>query len=280
MGRLNKAWQLDFLETLTERGIRFKNTETPGLVLLEDHQVAVHLVPLDTEQNPDAFIHLQDNFSQQGVTLVHLWEDIWLTRQPQVLGRIHSLTGLNRRLHGRKATVVAITQKQADDFLQQHHLQASAKVKYKFALMIAEEMVAVALFSAGRPMKQLGADYRSFELVRFATGIGYTVTGGFSKLLKHFINLVKPDDIMSYADRDWSLGNAYARSAFKLVETLPPATICLDQTSLNRLFPHRLPLTLQSELMELDETRQRQQLLHRGYRQIFNTGNLKYILYL
>lgn len=280
MGRLTEDWQSDFLNALTEKGIHHQEAEASGLILLKGYPVAVHLVPLGTDLSPESLIEFQHTLQIEGICLVHLWEDIWYTRRSQVLGRIESLLGLNRKLHGRKAKVSVINQKEADDFLLENHLQGSAKVKYKFALKIEDKLVAVALFSAGRPMKQLGPDYRSYELVRFASLIGYTVTGGFTKLLKHFIHLVRPNDIMSYADRDWSLGHAYDQSAFKLVETLPPAMICLDQQNYNRIFPHRLPVELQEQWIKPDETLQRQLLLDHGYQLVFNTGNLKYILYL
>ncbi len=52
--------------------------------------------------------------------------------------------------------------------------------------------------------------YRSYEMVRFANVTGVTVTGGLSKLIKAFAEEVKPDDIMTYVDREWSDGKATA----------------------------------------------------------------------
>lgn len=280
MGRITADWQLDFIAALSESGIACKEDSREILVLLDKGQVAVNMVSLQQGINPEKLIALQSDYQQQNIYLVHLWEDIWKTRRKQVLGRIASILGLNKTLHGRKARVMAINQAEADAFLEENHLQASAKAKYKFALHIEGELVAVALFSGGRPMNRIAPDYRSYELIRFASLIGFTVTGGFSKLLKHFINLVKPDDLMSYADKDWSLGNAYDLSGFKLVEKSPAVAIWLNRTTLKRSFTHRLPTALQAGMKEMNKEQQEQYLLENDYLPVFNTGNLKYILYL
>ncbi|MBB2148376.1 hypothetical protein [Pedobacter gandavensis] len=280
MGRLRPVWQLDFITALTDKGIAFTEIEGNELVFLDQQQVAIHLVSLRDGGSPADFIALQKTYQEQSCYLVHLWEDIWHSRREQVLGRIASILGRNKTLHGRKGKIIAITQLQADEFLLNHHLQGSAKTKYKFALLIGEEIVAVALFSAARPMTRIAVDYRSYELVRFASQIGFTVTGGFSKLLKHFITLVQPNDLMSYADRDWSLGNAYASSGFELVNATEPLALWLDLKDYNRKTLLRLPATLQEELKILEETEQQQFLIAQHYLPVFNTGNLKYILYL
>lgn len=280
MGRLRPVWQLDFINELSDKGISFTEEEGNELVFLDQQQVAIHLISLTDPGQPEDFIALQTQHQQQNRYVVHLWEDIWQSRRDQVLGRISSILGLNKTLHGRKGKIISINQAQADEFLWQHHLQGSAKTKYKFGLLIEGELVAVALFSAPRPMTNISPDYRSYELVRFASQIGFTVTGGFSKLLKHFINLVQPNDLMSYADRDWSLGNAYDSSGFKLVNTTEALSMWLDLSDYSRKTLLRLPAALQASLKSLEEDAQHQFLIANNYLPVFNTGNLKYILYL
>jgi len=230
-----------------------------------NHRLILNLVPLINDFEPDDLVEIQSQYQRRGLYLVHLWQDVWQLRKNQVLGRIKSILGLNRRMHGRKGLIIKLNQKEADDFLTLNHIQGSAKSKYKFGLLIEGELQAVACFSGLRPMKHVRHDYKSIELIRFASSIGITVTGGFSKLLKHLIKLIQPDDIMSYADKDWSLGQAYDLGGFKLVDITTPAEIWISTTHLTRYFSHRRP-----EPTEIDAT----------FLKIFNTGNLKYILYL
>jgi len=257
-------WQNSVWIALQDNGIiaRTEIYDRYDLIMIND-KLVINLIPLDNDYSASELIDLQSVYQLKNVVLVQLWEDIWLTRQEQVIGRIKSILGLNKRLHGRKGLVTVIDQTEADDFLIANHIQASAKARYKFALQIDGQTVAVACFSNVRWMKGISASYKSVELIRFATRMGYTVTGGFTKLLKHFIKLIQPDDVMSYADRDWSLGNAYELSGFKLVETTPPAKIWLQKEEMIRYFPHRMP--------DLGQDK---------FAAVFNTGNLKYILYL
>jgi hypothetical protein len=260
---IKTSWQDQVWAALQDLGLVPKAIAHDKYTLLSCNDILViHLIPLDNRYHPAELIALQAAYQLDGIQLVQLWEDIWYTRKEQVLGRLKSILGLNIRLHGRKGILSLINQQEADEFLNQNHLQGSAKARYKFALHIDGQLLAVACFSKVRLMKGISADYRSFELIRFATLMGFTVTGGFTKLLKHFIKTWTPNDIMSYADRDWSLGNAYVQSGFKLVEVRPPAEICLQKKGMIRFFPHRLPADVGDCVP------------------VFNTGNLKYIWYL
>ncbi len=227
----------------------------------------LNLIDIAGGHTGPSLVDLAESAASEGIYLVQLWEDVWHSRREQVLGRIAAIIGTNKRLHGRQTKIVQLTQSQMDEFLNQHHLLGTAKSKYRFGLVHGDKLVAVAGFSNLRYMKKGGPIYRSAELIRFATLTGFTVTGGFTKLLKHFIDTYQPNDIMSYADRDWSQGGAYSRAGFTLIEITAPAKIWLNKATLERYFAHRLPLS-SADTAEVD------------YIKIFNTGNLKYILYL
>ena len=53
-----------------------------------------------------------------------------------------------------------------------------------------------------------------YEMIRFCNKTGVNVVGGASKLLKYFIDEVKPKSIISYADKRWSDGNLYYKLGF------------------------------------------------------------------
>ncbi len=255
-------------------GVELSDASTGKYALLSfaGKNLVINLVSLNNDYKPEELIALQQAYLQEGVKFIQLWEDIWATRSVQVTGRVQSLLGLNKRIHARKTSVMAINQEQADVFLEVNHIQASARSKYRFALTADQEMVAVACFSSLRLMKRSRpAGYRSAEVIRFASISGFTVTGGFSKLLKHFIAQLAPDDIMSYADRDWSNGSVYEQAGFEQVSVTPPSEIYVHPQSLIRYFPHRLPG--QAGMMSTD-------VLGQDFIKVFNTGNLKYIYYL
>ncbi|MGY4384212.1 hypothetical protein ACVWYN_001238 [Pedobacter sp. UYP24] len=263
MGIINAGWHEDVIISLKmlEINAQIYEDENYQLCTLDAGKLVLNLIDCNTHHTADEFIQLQESFRETDKQVVHLWEDVWRSRKAQVIGRINSIMGKNIRVHGRKTKIISITQPQANQFLNENHLQLSVTARYKYALVIGNKIQAVACFSGLRKMKDKKLGYQSAELIRFANLTGHTVTGGFTKLLQHFIKLHAPDDIMSYADRDWSLGSAYERAGFKLAETTPSLAILVHKATMERSFPHRI---------EEDEIGE--------FVPVFNTGNLKYIL--
>ncbi|WP_316766298.1 hypothetical protein [Pedobacter frigiditerrae] len=278
---INPFWQEDFF--LIVQGIYHQaqiQCAEPHFIISFDQKLLIHLIPLDNDFNPEELTQLQVKYQKENILLIQLWEDVWLTKRTQVLSRINSFLGLNKSYHGRKAKIAALNLKQASSFLNDNHLQGYIKAKCHFGLMDNDKLIAVASFSEARPMKSKGESYLSAELVRFASIDGLTIVGGLSKLIKHFLKQVKIDDLMSYADRDWSLGKGYNKLGFQLSETTPPAFLYVNKEKLIRYFPHRLPKTILTafeaqNILNLDDF-----LASNGYLKLFNTGNLKYHLYL
>ncbi len=238
----------------------------PPFVHFTQRRLSFHLCALRPCNDPLEFQHLSAHYEAQGLRLVHLWEDLWYHRQTQVQARIRALMGDSARIFARHTTARRIDKPTLDAFLALNHLQGSTQSKYKYGLYNKEELVAVASFSGKRPVKRNGKALDSYELVRFASRSGHTVTGGLSKLLATFIREVQPGDIMTYADRDWSNGHSYEQLGFKHIENTMPQTFLVHPHEMLRLYPHRLP----PGLSETD-------LLEKGYCRIYNAGNKKYV---
>jgi len=273
---IKNSWCRDLLESLNNSGIACEITPHPKLILINavDFKVTINCISLFNDLDPVELLAIQSTYAGEGRMLVQMWEDVWLSKRRQVLSRIKSLAGKNIRLHGRKTELVQLTKPNADAFLMEHHLQGPVLARHKFGLLNGTELVAVATFSGTRVMKHKGDDYRSAELIRFASKAGYTITGGLSKIIKHFIAQVKTNDVMSYADRDWSTGKGYESAGFTFEGSVPPTEIWLDLLTNKRYFSHRLPALSDEHALTGNAAHQKRFL------KIFNTGNLKYILYL
>lgn len=283
MGIKIAGWQQEIINKFEEGGILVSPFLSGTFLLLRFERcegLLLNLLSINQSALPDDLLQLQRHYAAEQIQIIQLWEDIWINRPAQVISRISSLTGENnKRIHGRKTKVFAITQPEADSFLQKNHLQGSAKARYKYALMADGEMVAVATFSAKRRMTRISENHSSVELIRFATAEGVTVQGGLSKLIKHLVKTIRPDDVMTYADLDWSNGKGYTKLGFELAEQTPPDFIWLHRPTLLRYFPHRIAET-NTTAAGLAGEELTGYLLSEHYVQIFNTGNLKYILYL
>jgi hypothetical protein len=220
-----------------------------------DHHLVIHLLSLHNNFTAQDLINLQERYHQKNIKLIHLWEDVWQLKPDQVLARIKSLLGKNIRIHGRKTKAFKVTKPVADAFLAENHLQGPVSSRYKIGLFEKDELVAIATFSALRKMNH-SENYKSAELIRFAVKAGYSITGGLSKLIAYFAETYKPNDLMTYADRDWSAGEAYTKIGFTQTAIVEPHTYILDE-NLNR---------------QLKKDNQVQA------REVFNTGSLKFIL--
>ena len=250
-------WHQNLISALVDLNVasHFFCDEHYSILIFKTHRLAINLVSIDNDFTPQDLICLQEKYQQENINLVHLWEDVWLSKPDQVLARIRSLLGLNSKIHGRKTQILKIDKPVADLVLNKNHLQGAVSSRYKLGLFDKDILVAVATFSALRKMKHT-ENYRSAELIRFAVKAGYSVSGGLSKLLQYFARQYHPQDIMSYADRDWSNGNAYERLGFIRSGILTPQWFLLDQYG-NRV--------LKKDKENTDH-------------EVFNTGSIKYIL--
>ena len=220
---------------------------------LPKHKLHFHLITLQKFQesvlSKDYFQKLSNTINAKGERIIHLWEDVWLNQKDLVQSRILAMIGKFKRINARHCVVERIDKKISDRFLNVNHLQGSVNAKFKHGLFLKpqyvekylsiisqeKQLIAVAIFSGGRLMKygeRIGQ--RSYELIRFASLRGYSVMGGIDKLLKAFSEEHNPDDIMSYADRDWSDGRSYEILGFERIENIEPQTFLLDNQIFKR----------------------------------------------
>lgn len=147
--------------------------------------------------------------------IIHIDIDILNSSYTKVWKRLTGLMGKGRRIYARETVVARLDKKVALEFLEEYHLNVPLAGKYRYGLYYKGELVSVAVFSGGRIMREIGEEYRSFELIRFCHKSDYLVIGGISKLIKSFVKDFKPNDIMTYADRDWSQESSLESIGFK-----------------------------------------------------------------
>ena len=159
---------------------------------------------------------------------INLWEDIYFNRKPQVISRLRSILGLNKRLHGRQTTIKPLEKQAYADFLEQHHLMGATPAKFRLGLYHDRELVSVAGFGRECPIDWQAQTYRSHELIRFCNRSGITVVGGLSKLINSFVTEKDVEHLMTYVDREWSAGAIYKKLGFDLIETTAPQEFLLS----------------------------------------------------
>ena len=103
-------------------------------------------------------------------------------------------------------------------------------------------LIAVATFSNARRWVKEGKEIRSYEWTRYASLPDLRVSGGMGKMLTAFIKEVHPDDIMSYADLEWSEGEVYERLGFEAETRKEPVTFTIDPQTWERTAIRRSPV--------------------------------------
>lgn len=253
-------------------------------IYLPEKQVVIHCVALEPQvENGLFFQDLSKEFAQKGIRMIHLWEDVWYTQQAIVQSRLLSVLGKSATIPARLTKSRRIDKPTLNQFLVENHLQIPTGAKFKYGLYLPkryfrviekdkniftgalsetlaeqeEILMAVASFSSARTFVREGVSYRSFELIRFANLKGFTVVGGFDKLLQTFIKEQNPEDIMTYADADWSDGASYEKLGFERIELTPPQSFGLDE-HLKRIW--------------------KRQAEEQSKKQVWNAGSWKYLL--
>ena len=144
------------------------------------------------------------------------------TQFDKVVYFIQSKLQLNKIIYARLCTIQKIDKSTAANFINNYHLLNWVNCVHNYGLFYNNELLCVASFSNGRKMNRLAPNQRSFELIRFCTKGGITVTGGLTKLLNHFCTEKNPGDVMTYIDKQFSNGQSFITAGFKLhSETLP-----------------------------------------------------------
>lgn len=210
-----------------------------------------------------------------GVRLIHIWEHDWYNSKDKIKSLLISILGKNSTfIYARKCEVREISNKQANQFLDLHHLQGSCVGKIRIGLYYQQELVSVMVFSSLRKATGLTSKKANYELVRFCTKQDHTVVGGASKLFKFFTKKYLPQYIISYANRDWSMGNLYRNLGFKEEKPTPPGYFYVkSKYKFNRFQFQKHKLVKQG----YDENKTEYQImLERGFYRIWDCGNLKF----
>ena len=144
-------------------------------------------------------------------------------------------------MFARNCEVRKIDKETAAEFLDKNHSYGDAACKYRYGLYLKRytgkrgtgyvepgTLVAVATFSNARKWQKGDKIIRSYEWTRYASLPGVRINGGMGKALKAFIKDVQPDDIMSYADLEWSEGAVYEQLGFVLEGKKAPVVFVVD----------------------------------------------------
>ena len=260
----------DILDTLLEAGIDAgtESVPVPGFAIRHigtivcrhsDGHRMVRIMPFDIADTTIEAASLTQRTRveildvlrrQDGAYPLIISRDRWERNRDAVRLRLFAHLGLYTQIYARNCEVRRIDKPLASAFLAGSHSYGDAACRYRYGLYLKRHtghlavahdaslepgtLVAVATFSAGRKWQKGDKIIRSYEWVRYASLPQLRLSGGMGKLLKHFISEEKPDDIMSYADLEWSEGAVYEGLGFVADGFREPVVFTVDPVSWTR----------------------------------------------
>jgi hypothetical protein len=171
-------------------------------------------------------------FLERGIRIIHIWEDDWSFNCDIVKSQIKNWLGKNdTKIFARKCKLVQL--KSVSNFLNNNHIQGVDQSSLKLGLYYNDELVSVMTFNNFEGRKKM--EEGGWNLSRFCNKIGTSVIGGASKLLKYFIKNYNPIRVVSYADKDWSVGSLYYQLGFSDInESLPDYKYVVDNKRIHK----------------------------------------------
>lgn len=218
--------------------------------------------------------------AEQDIELMTIFEHEWIKRKSLLKSMIKSRLGIcDVRIYARNTNCCVINKAQAKLFHDKNHISGGLTTStIDFGLFNNHdgELLSVASFSKSRFSKD--AEY---EILRFSTLQNHLVVGGFSKLLKNFIDAVNPISVVSFCDLRFGKGKVYSNANFEICGITPPNYwYYFKNSGVDGAFESRIKYQkhkLKHFSNYSDEKTEYEIMAENGYLQIFDCGNYKYI---
>ena len=188
--------------------------------------------------------------------------------------------GISHKKDARKLQVVNLSGHNSftKEFLENNHLQGNCPSSIKLGLQDPKTGIVYSIMTFGKSRFNKNIEY---ELLRFCNLKYHNVRGAASKLLKAFERTHKPYSLVSYANRDWSMGNLYSKLGFEYNHISEPNYIYTNERkeiiSRQQTQKHKLKNFLESRnQIFIENLSERDNMIGNGYRIYYDTGNLVY----
>lgn len=170
---------------------------------------------------------------ENGIELIQVWEDQWNTQPEVIKDIVAARLGLIRgeKIYARKCEIREVNTKDYREFCEKYHVQGYRSATVKLGLYYKNELVQIASFNKARQYSVAGKNNYEWEWVRGCLSSNNKVIGGTSKLLKHFIDTYKPNNILCFSDWNLFSGKGYEESGFQFEGFTGPDKFYITKTN-------------------------------------------------
>ena len=231
----------------------------------------MYIKKINMYKDKNYHLNKTEHFQKKDIRIIHIWEDDWDLKRDIIKSQIKNWLNITEnRIFARKCKIKDINDpKIVRRFLDNNHIQGFVSSKIKLGLYYNNELVSLMTFDNFEGRKRLGVN--EWNLSRFCNNINTNVIGGSSKLLNYFIKKYIPNRIISYADKDWSVGEIYEKIGFlKLYESKPDYKYIVDYKRIHKSRYKKSKLNT-----ELTESKFMRKI---GIEKIYDCGKIKFEL--
>jgi very-short-patch-repair endonuclease len=209
-------------------------------------------------------------YNSLGYECITIFEDEWKFNSEIVKSRLLSIfKQIKKKIHARECVVREISSRDANKFLNQHHLQGSGRSNVRLGAFFNNQLVAVMTFTNSSPSRKV----KQIELDRFASIKNHIINGIASKMFKYFIKKYEPDSVVTYSNRRWGGGTVYKNMGFKFDSETKPSYWYFKPNEGKRI--HRY--TLRKNKNDDQTKTEVENRLEQGYYRIWDCGNYKWV---
>jgi len=287
---LSETEPLKFVENiLIENNISFKKNDKTILkpyeidLLIDEMKIGIEVngnywhSEIGGGRGKNYHINKTIEAEKKGIKLIHIFEDEIINKPNIIESRIKNMLNItDNKIYARECQIKEVDYKDKNLFFNENHIDGDTISKYAVGLYHNNKLVSCASFGY---RKISGKE--QFELIRFANVLNTSVVGGFSKILKFFIEKYKPSNLITYANIRWSginhVNTVYNKNGFKFVGNTNPNYFYVDKHNyLIRM--NRLNFTKQNlkKLGYDDKLTESQIMLNNGYDRLWDCGSMKF----
>jgi len=221
---------------------------------------------------------------KHGIRLIHIFEDEFENQRDIVYNKLRHILSIPSdtvKIMGRKCVVEKVGTETAKNFLNAFHIQGWVGATVSYGAFYDGSLIAVMSFKKARENEN------KWELTRFASDYHCICQGVGGKLFKHFVDEYHPDEIISFADRRWTINedkNVYTILGFENCGyTKPSYTYVNSKVSRNKRF-HKFGFRKErlmkkyGEKYGLDKSMTETEMVRKlGYDRIWDCGLIRYV---
>lgn len=208
------------------------------------------------------------NAKLNGIELLHITDNEWLTKQSIIKNIIKSKLKLNTKLYARRCSIRLVDISTERQFLIDNHLQGYVASKYAVGLYFNNTLVMLVTLGKSRFSKNT-----NYEILRVCSAPEITVVGGLSKLIKHIKTQIPNESFVTYCDLSKSSGNSYKKVGMTYVSSTDPGYFWTDGNIVISRFK-TFKKTLVTWLLTYDPSKTvDQNMFDAKYRKYWDCGN-------